>query len=230
MPSLVTRSFKWISPGPQSLVTAASTFRVLRWTRRRAVATHVPRYEHISDVERLDGYRPGGYHPVRLNDRLHGRYSIVEKLGHGSYSTIWLARDERLDRYVAVKVGIADCSSKEAQTLEQILESPKNDLSDHLIAPVYERFRLRGPNGTHPCLVTTPARCSLVEALDDYDMFPLDAAGSLAAQLVMAVARVHTAGFVHGGQLYPHRHPEMSLTPPRHPPRQPAPPAAGSRN
>ncbi|RXG41449.1 hypothetical protein VDGE_05247 [Verticillium dahliae] len=162
------------------------------------MATDGPLYEYISDVERLDGYRPGGYHPIQLNDKLQERYSIIEKLGHGSHSTIWLARDEKLSRYVAVKIGIADHSSKEAQILEQLSACPINDLSDRLLPPVLDHFKLIGPNGTHSCLVTTPARCSLVEALKDYDLFPLDAARSLAAQLVIAVARIHTLGIVHG--------------------------------
>lgn len=186
--------------GLQSFVTTTSKFPTLR-PFRRTMATDGSLYQYISDVERLDGYRPGGYHPIQLNDKLQERYLIVEKLGHGSYSTIWLARDEKLSRYVAVKIGIADHSSKEAQILGQLSVCPVNDLSERLIPPVLDHFELKGPNGTHSCLVTTPARCSLVEALKDYDLFPLNSARSLAAQLVMAVARVHRLGIVHGGQL-----------------------------
>lgn len=189
------------SAGLQSFVSTTSKLRTLR-PFRRTKATTGPLYEYISDVERLDGYRPGGYAPIQLNDKLQERYSIIEKLGHGSYSTIWLARDEKLSRYVAVKIGTADHSSRETQTLEQLASCPTNDLSDRLIPPVLDRFELKGPNGTHSCLVTTPARCSIVETLKDYNLFPLDTARSLAAQLVIAVARVHRLGIVHGGQLY----------------------------
>jgi serine/threonine-protein kinase SRPK3 len=46
-------------------------------------------------AEELAGYGPGGYHPVRLGDTLDdGRYQILNKLGFGSFSTVWLARDE----------------------------------------------------------------------------------------------------------------------------------------
>jgi hypothetical protein len=45
-------------------------------------------------AEPLSGYKPGGYHPVHLGDKFHGnRFIVVHKLGWGSYSTIWLARD-----------------------------------------------------------------------------------------------------------------------------------------
>lgn len=51
-------------------------------------------YRLIEDVEDLNGYCPGGYHPVWIGDKLHdGRYEIVHKLGYGGYSTIWLACD-----------------------------------------------------------------------------------------------------------------------------------------
>ncbi|KAJ6093034.1 protein kinase domain protein [Penicillium sp. IBT 16267x] len=60
-------------------------------------------YEPIEDVERMEYYRTGGYHPVTIGDHFNDRYRVVHKLGHGTYSTIWLTRDERFNRYVAVK-------------------------------------------------------------------------------------------------------------------------------
>ena len=51
-------------------------------------------YMLLGEVERLDQYRPGGLHPITAGDRLLNRYTIVYKLGHGDYSTTWLARDQ----------------------------------------------------------------------------------------------------------------------------------------
>lgn len=54
------------------------------------------------DVEDMSKYRPGGYHPVSLGDVVpkkstsisrQPRYRIIQKLGHGSFATVWLARD-----------------------------------------------------------------------------------------------------------------------------------------
>ncbi|KJK67857.1 Eukaryotic elongation factor 5A hypusine DNA-binding OB fold [Aspergillus parasiticus SU-1] len=64
-------------------------------------------YNWIDGAESLEKYKPGGYHPIMIGDMLHGRYHIVDKLGFGGYSTVWLARDTRLEQYVAVKVCIA---------------------------------------------------------------------------------------------------------------------------
>ncbi|KAF2996647.1 hypothetical protein E8E13_003375 [Curvularia kusanoi] len=68
-------------------------------------------YYWIDGVERLEMYEPGGYHPVMIDDLLHNRYRIVDKLGYGGYSTIWLARDETAKRYVTVKIGISSPST-----------------------------------------------------------------------------------------------------------------------
>jgi hypothetical protein len=57
------------------------------------------KYSHIVRVvphERLDRYAPGGFHPVVLGDTFcDGRYTIRHKLGHGGFSIVWLARDNR---------------------------------------------------------------------------------------------------------------------------------------
>ena len=46
--------------------------------------------------EQLSRYEPGGYHPVHLGDLFKdGRYRIVDKLGFGGFSTVWLARDSQ---------------------------------------------------------------------------------------------------------------------------------------
>ena len=64
-------------------------------------------------VENLDGYRPGGYHPTHNEDLYsNGRYEIVHKLSFGSCSTVWLARDLHLNRYVALIIGSKEVSRK----------------------------------------------------------------------------------------------------------------------
>ncbi|KAM0811674.1 putative Kinase domain-containing protein [Seiridium cardinale] len=165
-------------------------------------STRGPLYEHVDDVERLDYYRPGAYHPIEIGDIFQNRYRIVHKLGYGSYSTIWLARDDQKAKYVAIKVGTADHGPKELQLLDQISASTayNRGFGGNLISPVLDRYDVEGPNGIHSCLVTTPARCSLADAAEaaDYSPFNLCVARSLSAQLAMAVAHIHELGYVHG--------------------------------
>ena len=166
-------------------------------------------YRWIDGVERLELYEPGGYHPVMIDDLLHNRYRVVDKLGFGGYSTIWLARDETVKRYVAVKIGISSPSlpRREPEILRALYGSGSSsqapraapDASACTALPsIFDVFDVRGPNGTHTCYTLTPAQGSLKEASFSR-LFPIQVARALAAKLATAVAFVHSRGFVHGG-------------------------------
>jgi serine/threonine protein kinase len=44
--------------------------------------------------EWIEDYRPGGYLPVHFGDLFkNGSYKVTRKLGVGSFSTVWLARE-----------------------------------------------------------------------------------------------------------------------------------------
>lgn len=54
----------------------------------------LPREQSPEDVEEgRDVYRPGGFHPVYIGDVYHDRYKVLNKIGYGGYSTVWLVRD-----------------------------------------------------------------------------------------------------------------------------------------
>lgn len=167
-----------------------------------------PKYNWIDGAESLEKYRPGGYHPVMVGDLLHDRYRIVDKLGYGGYSTVWLARDTHMERYVAVKVGIANSLPQETKIL-RALSAPASVPSsvcaglDSIPVPLDE-FEVTGPNGTHPCCTMTPARCNLRD-VSFSRLFPLDVARALSGGLILAVAYVHSQGYVHGGKLRVYR-------------------------
>ena len=58
-----------------------------------------------SEDEGIKEYQMGGYHPVHLGEVLIDRYVIVQKLGWGQFSTVWLAKDMAHENtYVAMKV------------------------------------------------------------------------------------------------------------------------------
>ena len=68
--------------------------------------------EDYSDdgAEGTDGYKVGGYHPVAIGDAFNsGRYTVVEKLGWGHFSTVWMCYDKKAalhgtSDFVAIKV------------------------------------------------------------------------------------------------------------------------------
>ena len=158
-------------------------------------------YYPIEHVETLEEYRPGGFHPITIGDHLCGRYRIVHKLGFGSFSTVWLARDERADRYVAIKIAVArETGKSQENTITCLLQDKVHPWKD-LILPTLDEFFITGPNGKHECIVTVPARMSLAEAQDNaVKFFQLPVARAIAAQLVLAVSFLHSQGIVHGGK------------------------------
>ena len=158
-------------------------------------------YYPIEHVETLEEYRPGGFHPITIGDHLCGRYRIVHKLGFGSFSTVWLARDERANRYVAIKIAVAgETGESQENTITRFLQDKVHPWKD-LILSTLDGFFLTGPNGKHECIVTVPARVSVVMAqYNSMKFFQLPVARAIAAQLVLAISFLHSQGIVHGGK------------------------------
>jgi hypothetical protein len=126
-------------------------------------------YGHEEGDEELEEYCMGGFHPVHLGDEFgEGRYKIVNKLGFGSYSTVWLARDSQRDRYVAVKMLPARFSEQTSEAeISRILGTARpDDRGKSYVHIIDDEFYIDGPNGRHLCLVSEPARCE-VAALRD---------------------------------------------------------------
>ena len=115
---------------------------------------HLPSSESYEDLER---YEPGGFHPVHLGDVYHeGRYRVVHKLGFGGFSTVWLALDQSLERYVALKVVAAeDSENYQGLSRHQDLIAQNHDQTDlEFVSSLLSHFWHDGPNGRHLCLVS----------------------------------------------------------------------------
>ncbi|KAK2808117.1 hypothetical protein FQN50_005035 [Emmonsiellopsis sp. PD_5] len=166
-------------------------------------------YHPEVDVEDLEGYTPGGYHPTLIGDTFcNGRYTIVHKLGFGGYSTIWLARDQQLHRYVSLKILVASASqdNRESEILHVLMKGDPNCVGRQFISPLLDQFSFDGPNGHHRCLVGEPAGCSIASSKENSTnfMFPRDAARSVAAQLIMGLSYLHANDVCHGGTFSQH--------------------------
>ncbi|KAG8407817.1 hypothetical protein J3459_018330 [Metarhizium acridum] len=173
-------------------------------------------YEDIAQVlphERIDRYVPGGFHPVALDDTFHnGRYTVRNKLGHGGYSTVWLARDNDVGRWTSLKIKQAYVSTesldddKDVRAL-RILEqnyASSDSSSPPCFARLLDTFQHHGPNGTHTCVVTEllgPTLSFLVNNYNDYDiqeLFRPDTILRASRQLLEAIHMVQESGIVHG--------------------------------
>ncbi|KAE8379342.1 kinase-like domain-containing protein [Aspergillus bertholletiae] len=156
----------------------------------------------IEDVENIGRYRPEGYHPIVIGDRLHDRYDIVHKLGFGSYSTTWLARDIERKKYVAIKISISEVNLHESKILKSLSRpdpNVKGQLGNALVISILDKFRPDGPNGKHKCFVTEPGMMSLAETkYASYTrLFQLPVARAIMAQVIQAIVFLHHRGIVH---------------------------------
>lgn len=123
-----------------------------------------------------------------------GRYRLERGLGAGGMASVWLARDERLARPVAVKV-VADTLADDPQWLKRFKREAR--VAAAISHPNIVRVFDYGVEGGRPYLVMEyiPGP-NLAERLADPDEPRLDAA-SLARELLAALACVHDAGIVH---------------------------------
>ncbi|KAM3469313.1 hypothetical protein MY5147_007156 [Beauveria neobassiana] len=161
-----------------------------------------------SPCEWIEDYRPGGYHPVLLGDLFDdGQYKVIRKLGEGSFSTVWLARDER---YVALKILVAEASGQASEVrILQHLAAVAPAEEQRYITQLLDEFEHRGPNGTHKCLVFEPMGPtvnSMVEELPQFKprrrqlrvRYPPNMAKSILKQSLQALAFLHSNGVAHG--------------------------------
>lgn len=177
----------------------------------RAPKDDEQRFEVITlPCEWVEDYRPGGYHPVLLGDVFHdGQYKVIRKLGEGSYSTVWLARDLRNNIYVAMKILVSEISesTNESQILRRLIDAAPEGRK--YITQLISEFKHRGPNGVHKCLIFEPMGPTvntMVEELPQFKprmwgmtvRYPYWMAKSILKQSLQALAFLHENGIAHG--------------------------------
>ncbi|KAG6354949.1 hypothetical protein INS49_004030 [Diaporthe citri] len=116
--------------------------------------------------EAPSNYVSGKFYAVHLGDVLGGRYVVFRKLGTGSQSTIWLARDKHASdqRFVAIKVFGARTSETELKLAE--LLRPCDRTGKKHVEMALDSFVVHGPNGDHFCKVLEPLGPSLASVLE----------------------------------------------------------------
>ncbi|CDO69670.1 hypothetical protein BN946_scf184851.g58 [Trametes cinnabarina] len=162
-------------------------------------------FDPMGRTEDLRRYSPGGYHPVVVGNTFdqdmtlpdnQRRYRILHKLGYGSYATIWLARDQASNAFVALKVTTAESSRaemREARMLRQLAGAAEGP-STHILT-LCDQFSVQGPNGLHHILATEVV-VPLLTVLrpETSPRWRKSAARALAS----GVAHMHASGIKHG--------------------------------
>ncbi|KAF9077266.1 kinase-like domain-containing protein [Rhodocollybia butyracea] len=139
--------------------------------------------DDFPEVESFKLYRPGGFHPVHLSDIFHNsRYTVIHKLGYGSYSTVWLVEDSVTHRYSALKITVSELTNValEIAVLHHLQQSSNSDIDngeEDYVVHLLDEFKHHGPNGTHQCIVTEVPGPSVY--LDDGDLADHFLAGNI---------------------------------------------------
>lgn len=210
--STILEGMAALRPGVKSLRSSLSLHTFTRSFHRALTPMTASRFvpPHLDDIEDVEAYRPGGFHPVSIGDCFaQGRYRVLHKLGHGGSSTVWLARDQGgSGKLVTLKVVRSDASDirNPALTIPEMLRAASPSCSG--IQIVDDHFFEKGPNGSHLFLVSRFAGPS-ISAMSDCPgrvagsrRLRTDLARKVVKQLATTVHRMHRAGVVHGGTIY----------------------------
>ncbi|KAJ0419022.1 kinase-like protein [Aspergillus carlsbadensis] len=120
----------------------------------------IPEYHKIEE-ETLPEYVASAYYSTRIGEVIRERYQVVGKLGFGSTSTVWLARDLSARRHVMLKI-FARTSffgqrvDHELEMYRRIERSPKGHPGRDAIRTLIDTFDIDGPGDRHRCLVHPP--------------------------------------------------------------------------
>eukprot|EP01064_Diplonema_japonicum_P005364 TRINITY_DN13608_c0_g1_i1.p1 TRINITY_DN13608_c0_g1~~TRINITY_DN13608_c0_g1_i1.p1 ORF type:complete len:1073 (+),score=163.11 TRINITY_DN13608_c0_g1_i1:56-3220(+) len=127
------------------------------------------------DEENEGDYCKGGYHPVTMGDTYDG-YTILDKLGWGQFSTVWLAR-KNTGHLAALKISKSSpnftrASLYETNVLKEInetAEKAKDALGSNRVALLLDDFEITGPNGTHIVMALEVCGHNLLKLVTNHD-------------------------------------------------------------
>ena len=130
---------------------------------------------------------------------LSDRYTLERVLGRGGMASVWLARDLRLDRPVAIKVLHPELAG--AIGVERFVREVRVTarLQHPSVVPVLDSGTLAGPGGVELpwyAMAYVPGE-SLRERLDRERQLPVEDALQITGEVADALAAAHREGIVH---------------------------------
>uniref|UniRef100_A0A674P676 non-specific serine/threonine protein kinase n=1 Tax=Takifugu rubripes TaxID=31033 RepID=A0A674P676_TAKRU len=144
-------------------------------------------------------YCKGGYHHVKVGDLYNGKYHVIRKLGWGHFSTVWLAWDIQVKRFVAMKVvksaeHYTETAVDEIKLLKSVRNSDPNDPNREMVVQLLDDFKISGVNGTHVCMVFEVLGHHLLKWIikSNYQGLPLPCVKSIIRQVLQGLDYLHT--------------------------------------
>jgi hypothetical protein len=133
---------------------------------------------------------------IALRAALEPAYLLVRRLGRGGMGRVYLARDPRLKRFVAVKV-LAPELSRHAESRERFTREAQAvaAISHPNVVSIYGVGELA--DGTPYFVMEFVAGCSLGERLNETGPLSIDDARRALGEVAAALAIAHRRGIVH---------------------------------
>ncbi|KAM6982761.1 SRSF protein kinase 1a isoform 3-T3 [Tautogolabrus adspersus] len=151
------------------------------------------------EQEDPNDYCKGGYHHVKVGDLYNGKYHVIRKLGWGHFSTVWLAWDIQVKRFVAMKVvksaeHYTETAVDEIKLLRSVRESDPDDPKREMVVQLLDDFKISGVNGTHVCMVFEVLGHHLLKWIikSNYQGLPLPCVKSIVRQVLQGLDYLHT--------------------------------------
>ncbi|KAF5701087.1 CMGC kinase [Fusarium mundagurra] len=143
--------------------------------------------------EDINLYPRGVCYPISIGEVIIERYHIVHKLGHGAFSTVWMAYVMVENKDVALKILMLGNSDERDYQMQSEIIGTAKDLTYLLV--YHQTFLLPSPHGQHRVIVFPiqgpnlrnhpPRKTPIVTRL------------AFAVQLLKALKALHQAGIVH---------------------------------
>eukprot|EP00833_Pecoramyces_ruminatium_P010993 jgi/Orpsp1_1/1185025/evm.model.c7180000092018.1 len=155
--------------------------------------------EFSEEEEDPEDYCKGGYHPVNIGDKFsEGRYTILRKLGWGHFSTVWLARDDMLKKFVALKIvksaqHYTETALDEIKLLEKVVVANRSSPNRQCVVELLDWFEHKGPNGTHICMTFEVLGPNLLTLIRQYRHrgIPIHIVKRITKQILMGLDYLH---------------------------------------
>ncbi|MFC4060643.1 serine/threonine-protein kinase [Planomonospora corallina] len=127
------------------------------------------------------------------------RYRLLRELGSGGMGTVWLARDEMLDREVAVKELTLPAGMNEAQRADMVARAVREaQATAQLRHPAVVAVHDVAVHDGRPWIVMELLRGrTLTEVVEEQGPLPPERLAELGAQLLDGLAAAHTRGIQH---------------------------------